>query len=370
MNRREFLRHAGIVGAVIGIGMASLPETIKNTVIYSSSDLEINELFYFDISYLERVIATETLFVSTQPQPLIRLHHYISKNLEKERIEYIEEMLVEKIINDSKKFSKEKPSGKDFRKATETIDEMFTELQRIRNETDIKFVNQKRNIFVVSKDESVEFGIDNLETFYSADNNYALVVSHVEEANYNSPLHRLSKTIKRISEDSEFMLNASKSSGVSLAKIVAFADIESQGRKFSVGRDGEINRFQLHPKHLNDIYRQALSVKNELSDYIREKTSGRNLLEDVARDSKLNMALAVNLMKYLEKRTEEGFESVLAYNRGLGKALGLSSRTKNKLRNPKNITEKDLKRYQIYKYYTNFLNAEKSFDEIRSYFLT
>ncbi len=368
MNRRNFLGRTTLIVTGVTLGLTFTPETIKNAVLYSPEELKTIKLFSLDVPSLERIIATGKLLTTKNPASLIELHEELSKNQPAtSQIESREDELAEEVLRKSKEFSKKRPTKSYFHETTQKIDEMSSELQRLRERTEIDFIRQKRSIFGVTNDRQIEVRDSDLQELYVSDRCHSLALSFIEKAEQGSPLHRLSKTLKRISKDSQFIAYASTAGGVSLRKILGFIDIESQGREFAIGRDGEINRFQLHPRYLEDTYRNALSLGNELSDYIRENTSRRTLLENLSRDSKLNIALAVNFMKYLEKKTKEDYQSVIAYNRGLKRALNLSPTISKKLKNHRKITKKDLENYSVYRYYSNFLDAGKSFEQIRDH---
>ena len=365
MDRRKFLIGAGLIGASLII----LNRGVNNAVLYSPEELERKELFSLNLSSLEKTIMAGELLAEQNPIFLIDLHKEMLGNLKiLEQIEKMKEDISDKIIKYSNEFAKKRPSQKDFEEKTREIDELASEIYALKKGIKINLSRFKRNVFVSinDKDEVIEFGESGLKELYTFDNYLFIALSQSERSEYNPGIKRIDETLKKMSSDSSSILEASKISGIPIGKIVAFSDIESSGNEFAIGRDGEINRFQFNPKYLKDIYNNALSINNQLSDFINENTKPKTLLEDIARNSKLNIAMAVNLMKYLEENTNESYESVIAYNLGISRTSEISLGARTKLRNPEKITPGNLKRYNIYRYYTNFLNAKRSFDEIKN----
>jgi hypothetical protein len=205
-----------------------------------------------------------------------------------------------------------------------------------------------------------------LKEFYKFGNYISLIDSLIRNGEASPQVQKLYKTLTNLSPDSSLISWASKS-GIPIEEIVAFADVESNGNPFAIGRNGEITAFQLNPRYLTDICNNALSRRNILSDYIQENASKKTLLEDLAGNSKLNIAVAVNFMKYLKEKTGTDYEYVLAYNMGLRGILELSQRTRRKLENPaERISEQDKKR-SVFGYYTSFLDSKRAFEQIRSH---
>mgnify|MGYP001558537909 FL=1 len=180
-------------------------------------------------------------------------------------------------------------------------------------------------------------------------------------------LLRMRKTMTNISSDTSFIRQASKISKIPVEEIVTFADLESNGYEFAIGRDGEINRFQFIPKYIQDIYFRAISQKNELTGFILDKkvkNNKNNLLETIARDSELNIAIAANFMVYLKDKTKKDFQYILAYNKGVNGAMSLQKKTIRNLENSSRISSGE-KELAVYKYYLDFKESGKNFRRIK-----
>ena len=189
-----------------------------------------------DVPSLERIIATGKLLTTKNPASLIELHEELSKNQPAtSQIESREDELAEEVLRKSKEFSKKRPTKSYFHETTQKIDEMSSELQRLRERTEIDFIRQKRSIFGVTNDRQIEVRDSDLQELYVSDRCHSLALSFIEKAEQGSPLHRLSKTLKRISKDSQFIAYASTAGGVSLRKILGFIDIESESLEADYG---------------------------------------------------------------------------------------------------------------------------------------
>lgn len=368
MEKREFLKKILLFGGVIGTGLISIPEIIENEVIYNPKKMKKKELFSTNLSSLEKTIMTGNLLKENEAKEMVDFHSKILKKTEiNKKTEEIREKIIEIILHNSRKFSKRKPSKERMKELGEEIDLLSYNIDSIKKDEIIDFIGFDRNAFVKINGNMLEFGNSNLREFYQLNNYSCITESAVkEEKNREGKpvLWSSFNTLKKLAPDASFILNASNISKIPVEEIIAWANIESEGREFAIGREGEINRFQLHPLYIRDIYKNALAQNNALSEYIRENTSEKNLLENTVRNSKLSIALAVNQMVRLKKETNTYYEYVLAYNRGLVGASILSKRTKKKLENPETITEKETK-YSAFSYYLGYLNAVKNFRKIK-----
>lgn len=359
MDRRDFLRKSLVTVA----GTAAMfwsPNLINDEFLYFPK-----ELFSTDLYSLEKIIMAGKILTEENPESLINLYNEVNQkphiNIETERIKSeIKEILINKI----RQFSRKTPSREKVCEARDEIDQKYQKIKQIKEDEKITFVNFKREIFVSSQEDLLKPGDSALKEFYKFDNYISLLDSLIRNGEAN--LRVLYMTLVNLSPNSLLISEASNISGIPMEEIVAFANLESTGRPFAIGRDGEINTFQLNTRYLTDIYKNALSRKNLLSDYIQENTSKRTLLEDLVGNSRLNIAVAVNLMKYLKEETETYYEYVLAYNRGLERALDLPQRVRRKLENPERISEKDKKK-SVFRYYTSFLNTKRAFEQMRNH---
>lgn len=361
MDRRDFLKKSLVTAAGIAVTFGS-PDLINDAVLYSPE-----ELFSTDLYSLEKIIMAGKILAEENPESLINLYNELNQkpriDIETKRINgEIKEILIGKI----RQFSRKTPSKEKVYEARDEIDQKYQEIRKIKEDEKITFVDFKREIFVSSQEGLLKTGNSALDEFYRFGNYFSLLDSLIRNGEVDLSVRVLYTTLVNLSPNSLLISEASNISGIPIEEIVAFANLESTGRPFAVGRDGEINTFQLNTKYLADIYENALSRRNLLSDYIQENTSKRTLLEDLVGNSRLNIAVAVNLMKYLKEETETYYEYVLAYNEGLGRALNLSQRTRRKLEHPERISEKDKKR-SVFGYYTSFLNTKRAFEQMRNH---
>lgn len=361
MDRRDFLKKTLVTAAGVAVTFG-LPNLINDEVLYSPK-----ELFSTDLYSLEKIIMTGKILTEENPESLINLYSELNQkphiDIETERIKgEIKELLISKI----RQFSRETPSKEKVDEARDEIDQKYQKIRQIKEDEKITFVDFKREIFVSSQEDLLKPGDSALKEFYKFDNYISLLDSLIRNGEAELSVRVLYMTLVNLSPNSLLISEASNISGIPIEEIVAFANLESTGRPFAIGRDGEINTFQLNTRYLADIYENALSRKNLLSDYIQENTSKRTLLEDLAGNSRLNIAIAVNLMKYLKEETGTDYEYVLAYNRGLERALNLPQRIRRKLENPERISEKDKKK-GVFGYYTSFLDTKKAFEQIRNH---
>ena len=234
MNRKDFLIRLGMVAG----GILLAPNLIQNPVLYSHEEFEVRKLASFNLSYLERVLSTGILLMDENPSSLISLHKKISDISEKSgQMESLREELTREVIDSSRQFLKKKPSNEKFGEATRKIDEMSSEIDRLKKDVKLEFINHKRKILTVLGDDIVDFGNSSLREFYKFGRYHFLAAGYMEKTEENS-FSRIGKTLGKLSQDSQFLAEASLISGIPMKKIVAFADIESQGREFSIGRDG------------------------------------------------------------------------------------------------------------------------------------
>ena len=365
MNRRNFLiKTIPIMAGITGLFLTTNP--IKDAILYSPEELKKIILFSTNSHSLEKMIMMGTLLTEESPKLIIDIHKETNQNLSIDfEIKRLEEDITELSIEKIMQFSKKAPSDEELYETRDEIDRKYQKINELKESKNMDLVSFKRMIFLSSQRNFLELDESVLKELYQFDKYILFFDSLIKNEEINYSLRKLSKTLINLSPESLFISEASKISEIPIEEIVAFANIESMGRTFAVGRGGEINRFQLNPKYLWDIYKNTLSQKNSLSDYIQEKTSKETLLEDLIRDSKLNTAMAVNLMKYLKEHTNTNYEYVLAYNKGLNRALNLSAEVKEKLKHPEKISEID-KEHPIFKYYSNFLSTKKDFEKIKS----
>lgn len=368
MDRRKFLEKTLIIGGGIGLGVISTPYTIENATISKSKELEMKELLSTDILSLEKAVMTSNLLREEPVKNITDFHNKITEKSDIEsKTEKIREEIIEIVINNSKKFSRKKPSNEKLKDFCYKIDNLQYEMDKIKEGGKIKFIGFKRNTIADIGGHILEFGNANLREFYQINNHLCLTeleVKNKKDEKGNLILNSTYNTLQKIAPDALFILEASKISKIPIEEIVAFANVESEGREFAIGKEGEINRFQLHPKYLKDIYKNALAQNNALSEYINENTNEGNLLEDSVRNSKLSIALAVNHILNLKKETSTYYEYILAYNRGIAGIKKLSDRTRKKLENLKNITEKEAKN-PIFGYYLGYVNKINNFRKIK-----
>lgn len=361
MKRRDFLR-ISLMAATGVSAVLALPDPVNDAIVsFPAKILSTN------LHSLEKIIMAGNMLTEESPESLITLHRDLNQkpNIEFEtgRInEEIKRIIIRKVVQ----FSRKSPSKEELYGIRDEIDKKCREIRRIKENERITFIDFKGGVFISSREGFLKPGDSELKELYRFGDCISLLDSLARNMETDSPFQRLYQTLTNLSPDSSFISEAAKISGVPIEEIVAFANIESVGRPFAIGRDGEINTFQLHPKYLMDIHRIALSRKNLLSDYIQENTSKKTLLEDLAGNSRLNIAIAVNLMKSLKEDTKTHYEYVLSYNMGLGGVGNLSQKIRRKLENPYNISEKD-RESKIFGYYTGFLNAKSSFEQIKSH---
>ena len=359
MDRRGFLRKSMMTIAGTA-AMFRSPNLINDKFLYFPK-----ELFSTDLYSLEKIIMAGKILTEENPKSLINLYNEVNQkphiNIETERIKSeIKEILINKI----RQFSRKTPSREKVDEVRDEIDQKYQKIKQIKEDEKITFVDFEREVFVSSQEDFLKPGDSTLKEFYRFRNYFSLLDSLIRNGEAN--LRVLYMTLVNLSPNSLLISEASNISKIPIEEIVAFAKLESTGKPFAIGRYGEINTFQLNPKYLIDTYNNALSIKNLLSDYIQENTSKKTLLEDLVRNNRLNIAVAVNFMKYLKEKTETDYEYVLAYNMGLGGILKLSQRTRRKLENPERISEKDQKK-KIFRYYTSFLDSKRAFEQIRSH---
>ncbi len=361
MDRRDFLRRSLITTGGIAAVLA-FPGSINNTIVSPTT-----KIFSTNLDSLEKVIMAGKILRDENPESLINLHSNLNQKpnigAETEKInEEIKRFLIEKI----KQFSRKAPSKEKLYEIRDEIDKKYQEIRIIKENERITFVDFKRKVFISSEEGFLKSGDSELKEFYKFGKDISLLDSLARDEEANPPIQRLYKTLVNLSPDSLFISEASKISRVPIEEILAFAYVESVGRPFAIGREGEINTFQLHPKYLDYIHQNALLRKNLLSDYIEENTSKRTLLEDLAGNSRLNTAMAVNLMKFLKEETKTYYEYVLSYNIGVGGVGSLSQKTRRKLENPERISNKDMGK-RIFGYYTGFLNAKNAFEQMKEH---
>ena len=177
------------------------------------------------------------------------------------------------------------------------------------------------------------------------------VIKYDKKNNTHGTLYDLFATLFNIAPDSLFIKEASEHSGINLEDIIALIHIESRGREFSVSRKGAINRLQLNPKCLDDIYRYVTSRDNLLDKYIIENTTKENFLHDLVSNSKLNIFTGINYFKYLKDTTHDECESIVAYCYGPSGASDL-------------LEEKD---GTTIRYYNDFLEARDNLNMIKEF---
>ncbi|MFH1310975.1 MAG: transglycosylase SLT domain-containing protein [Nanoarchaeota archaeon] len=366
MKRRNFLIKTTLATAGI-VGFFGIPNLIQDTVVYSERELIKKELFSVDLNFLEKILMIDNLLIKENSGYLTNLDEEVKRVSKIEtKLNKVEEGISEFVEKKVTLFRKKNASKEELYQVRDELNERYQEILNIKKNEKVSFINFKRNLFVSYKNDFFEKGGPILKELHRLDNYFSKLNSLMSNEKKDSPIYSTGITLMNLSADASFIRKASNISGTPIEEIVALANVESLGKKFAVGTEGEINRFQLHPKYLRDNYRNALSQKNILSDYIRENTSEKTLLKDLAGDSKLNIAITANLMRYLNEKTKTYYEYILSYNRGLGRALDIPERIRIKLENPENISEKS-KRYSIYRYYTNFLDAKKAFEQIKGY---
>lgn len=361
MNRRHFLINLGLIGA----GAVFVNSGIYNTMLYSKRELQMEDVLSMNLSSAEKMTMDTELIYGRKNESLTKLKDALTNNpnllaqIAKKRDE-----MSGIVLKKSHDFSRKTPSRSVYRHFSEKIDSIAEELDNLKENRDLKVVNFRRGQFVLMDGElkSVESRL--LKEIKDYEDSIYPLESLKSNGTDSQRIIRIYKTLERISPDASFISYASKESGIPLEEIIAFADVESVGREFAIGRNGEVNRFQLTPRYVKDMYSAALSRRNSLSEYLYEKTSEKRILEDAVRDSKVHIALAANFIGHLKEQTNNYYEYILAYNRGLGRAKDLPSKARKKLRNPHLLSKKDL-RQSLYSYYNNFLSAKKSFTEVR-----
>lgn len=357
MDRRNFIikTSLGIAGGIIGT-----PSIIKNSVNYSKEELKQVEILTTNLPSLEKRIMIGNLFLNEELGSLTTIHQKVLENTElNKKIDKVTESIVEFILKKSHDFSKKKSSSKILKKVREELQNRRNYLETIKNFERIKFANFRRDILVSSRNFE-EFNKDSLKE-YNKFNDYFLKIENLSNEYPN--IRKIQETLFNLSSDVLFIKKASKISKIPIEDIIAFANLESNGNEFEIGRDGEINRFQFIPKYVQDIYIKALSQKNELTEFILDKKVGKDknsLLETIVRDSELNIAIATNFMAYLKENTDKEYQYILAYNKGIQGVKSIPKSTKRKLENPSKISQKE-KKYSVFKYYLDFRNAKNGF---------
>ncbi len=364
MKRRDFIIKT-ILGTIgTGLGLISIPSPIENAINYSKAEIIQKEIINISLQSLEKRIMISNLLLDKNLDYLPDLHKNVFNNSDlNNRINDTKEYLAELVLKKSLEFSKRKPSLKTLKRIRDELNEKMDYMERIKDFERIKFFDFRNKIMVTSNNFS-EFNNQSLKE-YSELEVYSAKINELSKI--FPELLRMRKTMTNISSDTSFIRQASKISKIPVEEIVTFADLESNGYEFAIGRDGEINRFQFIPKYIQDIYFRAISQKNELTGFILDKkvkNNKNNLLETIARDSELNIAIAANFMVYLKDKTKKDFQYILAYNKGVNGAMSLQKKTIRNLENSSRISSGE-KELAVYKYYLDFKESGKNFRRIK-----
>lgn len=343
--------------------------SIHNESPYSKEELVKEQLSLTNMNELEKAIMVGSIITYDNTIPLINLHkEIIKKTTVFDEIKKIEEEIFSYVLKKSRDFSKKRAKNDELNETVRIINEKYGQIKKIKEKIEISLLNFKRETFVSFDDYFIiptnyihgELSLKLTKSLSILDSS---ITKYKEQ---NSRINRVYATLVNLSPISHIIREASEISGVPVEDIIALSDIESLGMNL-VGAEGEINAHQLHPKYLKQNYRNALSIKNPLSDYIRENTSENSLLEDLVKDEKLNISLVVNLMKFHRENTKEYYEYILAHNIGLKRTQNLRKHTRIKLKNPELITQQEKKNNSIFRYYTNFISSREAFRQIKDY---
>ncbi|MEM3141378.1 MAG: hypothetical protein QXX55_01145 [Candidatus Pacearchaeota archaeon] len=369
MNRRTFLKKFGMGAGMTLLFSPIMINSIHNESPYSKEELVKEQLSLTNMNELEKAIMVGSIITYDNTIPLINLHkEIIKKTTVFDEIKKIEEEIFSYVLKKSRDFSKKRAKNDELNETVRIINEKYGQIKKIKEKIEISLLNFKRETFVSFDDYFIiptnyihgELSLKLTKSLSILDSS---ITKYKEQ---NSRINRVYATLVNLSPISHIIREASEISGVPVEDIIALSDIESLGMNL-VGAEGEINTHQLHPKYLKQNYRNALSIKNPLSDYIRENTSENSLLEDLVKDEKLNISLVVNLMKFHRENTKEYYEYILAHNIGLKRTQNLRKHTRIKLKNPELITQQEKKNNSIFRYYTNFISSREAFRQIKDY---
>ncbi|MEK6907180.1 MAG: transglycosylase SLT domain-containing protein [Nanoarchaeota archaeon] len=352
MNRRQFIRDA----AIITTGSLLASSKIKNSEIISLGKLG-NKGSYISLYQLEKILMGNLFFLDKYPKELIEWYNLAIKNPDLvSEINARKQDLIDLSLSKIRLSLKKRLTRKGVNSLMEVLDSISGEIEELKKNEKLHYV--VNNDQVVLLHNGLIYDKIPLKEFPRFD----LYLNDEGGDEKKDSLLRFFRTLNRLSPDSEFIKRASEISSMPLEDITAFAYKESAGRPCAVSINGDIGRFQLNPKVLNDTYRYTTEQDNELAEFIKQNTSRSTFLEDLAANPELNIATGVNLMRYKLEKVK--FYYVVAYYIGLRGASKLSNRTKYKLRNPDKITDKDL-RNNIIDYYHDFRYARNNFRRIK-----
>ncbi len=345
MNRLKFIK---LLSAISLGSLANSTSLIK----IDDSD-KIFENFQLDLYNFERIFMGKNIIEGCQDTHLGEIHNEIVNNLKFiKKIDPIKKKLIDLTLIKVREYMKNPVSQNESDKFNWNLNSIY---QRIN------FAKQRYQ-FEVYPESGLNLNLENskIKKFDDLKNNNDKILVQV------------ASTLERISPDANFIKNAVKNSENNLEEIISLIFKESTGMEFVVSNLGAVNRFQINPFYLNEIYNTTTKLNNELSNYILEiipknKYSEEIFLKKLIENSKLNAAVGINLFTYLKNNANKEYEYVVGYLTGEKGVKNLSLKVKDKLEKlTENLDYKDKISHQSVDYYRKFLKGKEAFKKIKN----
>lgn len=363
MNIKNFIR-----AAAISSGLLFFPVQINNSNLYSKEELVEKIIFSTNLYELEQMMMVKSLLLNEDASSLNGL---IEKIMQQDRdlfykIQKEEKHLAELTLKKIRRFSRKRASREEHSGAMRELDSLARRIDIIKKVYDVDFVSLRKKNYASIPIELIPYKSSLTEKLSLLSKLEFLDTIKDDSSDYGNNTYKLIETLKKLAQDAEFIRKAADS-GIPLEEIIARYHIESGGRRRTVSRIGAINTSQINPNsdNLPYIYLVTAYQKNDLGEFIREQSSYKRFLRDLVMNSRLNIAVGVNFESYLKDETNNYYEYVISYNRGIEGTLSLPRFIKIKLAYPERISGEDTKKHHPLRYYTDFLNSIKTFNKLK-----
>ena len=374
MDRRDFLKQAGIMGAAVGTGLVSAPNIFENSshkyyqqLMQSAKSISIYEL--------ERIAATRALLFGNNVETLVGWKNQVIKTSElRQTVNEVRQNLINLSLSKTSEFLEEKPKQTEIKELLDYFDSIYGTIDECKKGKSLYFIEKDSktwllNDFNYAKAENSPV-YEIVEGTPLADRFSFSNFLQWERFSSNEEIKKLIDTLNRLTPEScLFIRKASEAAKVSLEEAVALGHIESGLREFALSNTAlGVLQINFNPKVIRYNYPNAISVDNELSDYISRNTSKSTIIENLVSNMDLNTAFGLNLYDFKKRKLNQDYVAA-AYNIGIEAVGELPGSVKYKLRHPKKITQFDLnhhKKYKyLYRYQKGFISARDNFVKLQ-----
>jgi len=272
----------------------------------------------------------------------------VENNEFKDKSEKIRKELINITLNEAEKISRKKPRLKNYHRINRKLDNYQNKIESLKEK------------YFIDPFSYSPIHIDLIEK-----NNKSNALYNLINKNRWDLKSDIITTLDRVGNDSSFIREASEGSGIPLEDILSLIHIESSGKEFALSLNGCINRMQINPRYAKLIYDEVTYQNNNLAYFIKKNSSKDDFVENLVKNSKLNIAVGVNYFKHLREYFDDEAKALVAYNFGIPNLKDMEDNIINKLYKRK-FSRDDLK-FPTISYYAKYKNAKNTLKEIKNY---